>query len=217
MKKTRIRALILDYGGVISKPQNPDNVNNILQILKLDDNDFKNVYQDKRENYDNGQLSGEEYWLNILQHYGLEPNGSEVTDLIQEDIKSWTQINDSMIQFIEESRAKLHKLAIISNMTRDTLAFMNRHFQWLELFDELIFSCEIGINKPDTRIYEACLSRLEISAQECLFVDDSEENVLGAMKSGMNVVHFKFFAQFWQESDKKFYLFNDQSVSQEPV
>jgi hypothetical protein len=33
MGKTKIRALILDYGGVISKPQNPDNVNNILKIL----------------------------------------------------------------------------------------------------------------------------------------------------------------------------------------
>jgi len=103
MGKTRIRALVLDYGGVISKPQNPDNVNNILQILSQDDNDFRNVYQSKRENYDDGQLSGEEYWLSILQHYGLDQNDSKVTNLIQEDVKSWTQINDPMIQFIKES------------------------------------------------------------------------------------------------------------------
>ncbi len=206
MEKTKIRALILDYGGVISQSQNPDNVNNILQILRQDDNDFRNVYQSKRENYDNGQLSGEEYWLSILQHYGFEQNDSKVTNLIQEDVKSWTQINDSMIQFIKESRGKLHKLAIISNMTRDTLAFMKKHFQWLELFDELIFSCEIGKNKPDKRIYEACLSRLEIPPQECLFVDDSVENLHGAMKSGMEVIHFKSFFQFWQELDKNFRL-----------
>jgi putative hydrolase of the HAD superfamily len=181
-------------------------VNNILQILRQDDNDFRNVYQSKRENYDNGQLSGEEYWLSIILHYNLELNDSQVTNLIQEDIKSWTQINDSMIQFIKESRGKLHKLAIISNITRDILAFMKNHFQWLELFDELIYSCEIGKNKPDKRIYEACLSRLEIPPQECLFVDDSVENVLGAMKSGMEVIHFKSFFQFWQELDKNFRL-----------
>jgi len=206
MRQTRIRALVLDYGGVISKPQNPDNVNNILQILRQDDNDFGNVYKSKRENYDNGQLSGEEYWLSILQHYGLEQSDSKVINLIQEDVKSWTQINDSMIQFIKEIRGKLHKLAIISNMTSDTLAFMKKHFQWLELFDELIFSCELGKNKPDTRIYEACLNRLELPPQECLFVDDSVENVHGAMKSGMKVIHFKSFLQFWQELDKNFRL-----------
>ena len=206
MGKTRIRALILDYGGVISKPQNPDNVNNILQILSQDHKDFMDVYRSKRENYDNGQLSGEEYWHSILQHYGLEQDESKVTNLIQEDVKSWTQINDSMIQFIKESRKKLHKLAIISNMTRDCLVFMKKHFQWLGLFDELIFSCEFGKNKPDATIYEACLSGIEIPPQECLFADDSLENVDGAMKSGMKVIHFKSFFQFWQELDKNFYL-----------
>ena len=83
---------------------------------------------------------------------------------------------------------------------------MKNHFQWLELFDELIYSCEIGKNKPDKRIYEACLSRLEIPPQECLFVDDSVENVHGAMKSGMEVIHFKSFFQFRQELDKNFRL-----------
>jgi len=206
MGKTRIRALVLDYGGVISKPQNPDNVNNMLQILSQDHNDFRNVYRSKRGNYDNGQLSGEEYWHSILQHYGLEQNDSKVTKLIQEDIESWTQIDDSMIQFIKKSREKLHKLAIISNMTRDCLVFMKKQFQWLELFDELTFSCEFGKNKPDAKIYEAFLSRIEIPPQECLFADDLIENVDGAMKSGMNVIHFKSFLQFRQELKQNYRL-----------
>jgi putative hydrolase of the HAD superfamily len=206
MKKTRIRALILDYGGVISQPQNPDNVNNILQILRQDVGDFRDIYLRERESYDSDRLSGREYWLNVLRHLGLEPSDSKVNDLIREDIKGWTRINDSMIRFVEENKARLHKLAIISNMTRETLTFMNRHFQWLGLFDELVFSCEIGISKPDAKIYETCLGRLEISPRECLFVDDSEENVLGAIKSGMNVIHFKSFPQFRQELDKSFYL-----------
>jgi epoxide hydrolase-like predicted phosphatase len=206
MGKTRIRAIVLDYGGVLSKPQNPDNVNNMLQILSQDDNEFRKAYQSNRGNYDNGQLSGVEYWHGIIQHFGLEPNDSQVTNLIREDIKSWTQINDPMIQFIKESRGKVHKLAIISNMTIDTLAFMKKHFQWLELFDELIYSCEIGKNKPDQRMYEACLSRLEIPPRECLFVDDLLENVHGAMQSGMAVIHFKSFFQFRQELDKNICL-----------
>ena len=208
MKKTKIRALILDYGGVISQPQNPDNVKNMLQILKQDDHDFRNVYQGERANYDKGQLSGEDYWRNIYRHYDLEPNDTGIAKLIQEDVKSWTHINDSMVRFIKENRGRLHKLAIISNMTRNTLAFMNTHFQWLEYFDELIYSCDVGTNKPDARIYEACLNRLEILPQECLFVDDSEENVLGAMKLDMKVIHFKSFSQFWQELDENFYLTN---------
>lgn len=206
MAKTRIRALVLDYGGVISKPQNPENVSNMLQILNQDENDFRAVYREKRVNYDNGQLSGEEYWHSILQHYGIEQNDSQVTRLIQEDIESWTQIDDLMIQFIIKSREKLHKLAIISNMTRDCLGFMKKHFQWLELFDELTFSCDFGKNKPDAKIYEAFLSRIEIPPQECLFADDLAENVDGAMKSGMNVIHFKSFLKFRQELEQNYHF-----------
>ncbi|MGD8662998.1 MAG: HAD family phosphatase [Desulfobacterales bacterium] len=204
MGKTRIRALVLDYGGVISKPQNPENLSNMLQIINKDESDFRIIYREKRDNYDNGQLSGEEYWHSILQHYGLEQNGSNVTKLIQEDIESWTQINDSMIQFIKESRKKVHTLAIISNMTGDCLAYMKKHFQWLALFDELTFSCEFGKNKPDPKIYQAFLSRIEIPPQGCLFVDDLVENVDGAMKSGMNVIHFKSFLKFRQELEQNY-------------
>lgn len=211
MKKTKIEALILDYGGVISHSQNPDNVKNILQILKQDGYDFRKVYQDTRANYDNGQLSGEEYWHNILRYYGVNANDTEISQLIEEDVKSWTQVNDAMIELIKEIKGKVQKLAFISNMTQDTLVFMKERFNWLDQFDELVFSCEEGINKPDVRIYEACLMRLDISAQDSLFVDDSEENIVGAMKTGMNVIHFKSFTQFCQELDRKFY-FNNKHI-----
>ncbi len=196
MDKTKIRAIILDYGGVISQPQSAENVNNILQSLKQDHDDFEEVYKSQRAQYDSGQVSGEEYWINILQHYGLEPNSFEIAWLIQEDVRSWTHINEPMIQFITESRGKIHKLAMISNMTSDSLAFIKKHCHWLELFDELILSCEIGINKPDRQIYEACLRRLNVCPNECLFVDDSLENVKGAMESGMHAIQFETFSEF---------------------
>lgn len=206
MHKTKIRVLILDYGGVISQPQSSRNVNNILEILNLDFHDFREIYLKQRENYDNGQMSGVEYWISILQHFNLNQNGSEINRLIQEDVKSWTKINDAMIQFIKESRSTIHKLAIISNMTKDNLAFIRTHFQWLDLFDVLIFSCEIGINKPDKKIYEACLHELTVSPNECLYVDDSVENVYGAIKMGMNAYHFKSFPEFTRELDGEFCL-----------
>ena len=209
MEKIGIRALILDYGGVLSEPQNLDPFQEIFQILGTDENSFTGIYYAERKNYDNGQLSGKVYWLKILQYLGLEPNESMVNHLIQADVQSWTQINGSMLCFVEESRSEVEKLAIISNMMRDTLAYMRNHFEWLQIFDDQVYSCEIGINKPDIRIYEYCLHKLDISAQECLFVDDSQKNVLGAMQSGMNVIHYKSFAQFSQEFRKGYYLIGD--------
>jgi putative hydrolase of the HAD superfamily len=206
MGKIRIRALILDYGGVISQPQNPENVTNILHSLEQDHNGFSEVYFRQRGQYDLGQLSGEQYWTDILQHYGLNPDGFDIARLIQEDVKSWTQLHESMIQFITESRSQIHRLAMLSNMTRDTLAFMRKHYSWLELFDELYFSCELGIKKPDREFYETCLRKLELSPNECLFVDDSVKNVKGAVEAGMPAIQFRTFSEFMLELDEKYSL-----------
>ena len=206
MKKIGISALIFDYGGVISKPQNLEHFQEIIRVLGTEENRFLDVYYTFRKDYDNGQLSGKEYWLKILHHFGHEPNETMIDDLIRADVKSWTEINRSMIGFIEESNDRVEKLAIISNMMRDTLAYMKIHYEWLELFDEEIYSCEIGINKPDIRIFEFCLNKLGISPQACLFVDDSQKNVFGAVKSGMNVIQYKSFTQFSQEFNQEYFL-----------
>ena len=205
MGKNKIRALILDFGGVISLPQNSKNLYNILQTSNLEHNDFMKVYLNQRANYDNGQITGKQYWLNILQYYGFESKIPKIPNLIKEDIASWTVINDSMIQFISEIRGKFFKLAIISNMNNDVLEYLRVNFRWFELFDELIFSCEVGINKPNREIYKTCLRELNLSACDCLFVDDSLENVRAAKELDMHAIQFGTMSEFIIEFNGKFY------------
>ena len=204
MEKIEIRALILDYGGVISQPQNRKNVDNILQWLQLDYDGFMQVYYDLRVGYDSGQLSGQGYWGKVLQHYGLDPNGFDLSRIIQEDVNSWTHLNQVMLQYLGENRGRIPKLAMISNMVDDTLVLMRRQYKWLDLFDELVFSCELGVNKPEKEIYEICLQRLMISPGECLFVDDSQRNVNGAVEVGMHAIQFENFTQFLYEFEGRF-------------
>lgn len=206
MNKIKIRALILDYGGVISLPQNPDNVNNILTRLGKECDDFHRVYRSLRPLYDDGQLSGAEYWARVLEHFGIEPDQHLIARIIREDVQSWTHINGPMLQFIQECKTRVHRLAIISNMTRETLIFMRENFSWLDLFDVLTFSCDVGVNKPAREIYGACLGKLDASPGECLFVDDSPENTRGAMGMGMAAIQFTTLAEFAREVDERFCL-----------
>ena len=204
MKPTRIKALILDYGGVISRPQDPEIVETMFHTLGLTHTDFEVIYRKNRAAYDSGQETATEYWLGVLEHFDIEPGRVDIPRLIQQDVESWTRINDSMITFIKEIRRKIYNLSIISNMTEDTLAYIRAGFKWLELFDELIFSCEFGTNKPDVGIYKDCLKKIELSPAECLFVDDSAENIKGAAAVGMHTIHFKSFDTFMATFNEKF-------------
>jgi putative hydrolase of the HAD superfamily len=202
MSKRHVRALILDYGGVLSLPQDADSVQHMAETLNQAHDDFCQVYRAQRAPYDSGLVSGEEYWRGVLEHCGIKADGFDISRLIRHDIQSWTQLNESMLQFVTDHRDSIHQLVILSNMTRETLAFMRRNFCWLELFDVQTYSCEEGCSKPSRRIYEHCLDRLSVPAGDCLFVDDSTENVRGALKVGIPAIQFGNTAQFLSELDQ---------------
>jgi len=204
MSKTKIRALILDYGGVISLPQRSENVNNILQTLNLEHDDFMQVYLSLRGDLDNGQIRAKQFWMNVLGEFGLESKTEYIPYLIQEDIASWTKNNDLVIQFISENRDIFFKTAVISNMPMDVLEYMRSKFNWFELFDVLVFSCEVGVNKPDSEIYKTCLRELNLPASDCLFVDDSLDNVRAAKELEMHAIQFGIFPDFLIEFNNKF-------------
>jgi FMN phosphatase YigB (HAD superfamily) len=56
-------------------------------------------------------------------------------------------------------------------------------------FDALVFSGEVGVAKPDPEVYLIAADRLGLPAVRCAFVDDSTENIRGAVQAGMVGVH----------------------------
>ncbi|MDF5751127.1 HAD family phosphatase [Spongiactinospora sp. TRM90649] len=60
---------------------------------------------------------------------------------------------------------------------------------WDEAFDDIVISGEVGMRKPEPRIFEHALGRLGVSAEECVFVDDVEANVEAAKVLGITGIH----------------------------
>ncbi len=60
-----------------------------------------------------------------------------------------------------------------------------------ELFDDVVISGEVGMRKPEERIFLLATGRLGLTPQECAFVDDVEHNVLAARALGFVAVHHK--------------------------
>ncbi|APU17306.1 MULTISPECIES: HAD-IA family hydrolase [Actinoalloteichus] len=58
-----------------------------------------------------------------------------------------------------------------------------------ELFDTVVVSGEVGLSKPDPRIYRLTAERLGLATTECVFVDDLRSNVAGAVVAGMIGIH----------------------------
>ncbi|MEQ8223375.1 MAG: HAD family phosphatase [Candidatus Eremiobacterota bacterium] len=195
MNKKPVKALIFDYGEVIC-PQDGDIIKEMGSRLMLGEKDFSEIYFRYRLEYDLNNLSPEEYWKKVLHDCNLSMSASEIEELIKIDIKSWLSFDEKMLSFIKEIKYKVAKIAILSNMPSPILEKMEKSFTWLSMFDTIIFSCRVRSVKPEPEIYRMCLSELALKAEDCLFIDDSEKNIAGAEKVGLNTILYTSFDNF---------------------
>ena len=93
------------------------------------------------------------------------------------------------IELIRRLRPR-YRTGVLSNADR-TLIDRLRELAIADLFDDIVVSGEVGVAKPETRIYALAAQRLGLAPDECVFIDDLERNVEAAFEAGMVGVHFR--------------------------
>lgn len=108
---------------------------------------------------------------------------------------SASEMPDQELLDYTESLKPKYKIAILSNANTGTL---DRKFtkEQLAIFDAVVVSAEVGHIKPDSAIYQLVARRLGVSADECVFTDDSEGYCQGARDAGMQAIRYENFSQF---------------------
>ncbi len=105
------------------------------------------------------------------------------------------QPNERLLQYIIELKRRGLKTAILSNTSIGTLQHVFTRDQ-LTLFDELIVSAELHITKPDPRIYQLAVERLNTETNKCFFTDDNAQNVIAAQAVGMQAIQYSTLPEF---------------------
>jgi 2-haloacid dehalogenase len=90
----------------------------------------------------------------------------------------------------------------ITNYHHETFALSKELWPFLNLFDGEVVSGEEKLCKPDARIYEICIERFNLVPQQCVFIDDRQENIDGAIKAGMNGILFESSGQMKTDLEK---------------
>lgn len=95
------------------------------------------------------------------------------------------------VEVLAELRAKSVPCYSITNFSNEKFALTRKRFPFLDTFDGLIVSAHEKLVKPDPAIYQLLLSRYGLSANEGVFIDDSETNVRAAESVGFHTVHVR--------------------------
>lgn len=190
-----LRAVIFDYGMVLTGPPDAAAHDALLRITGLPLERFESLYWADRHAYDEGKLTGIAFWQKLLHDAGLEPVPSIVEELNRWDARMWTTQNPAMFAWQLQLKQRGLRTAILSNMGDAVLENMKREFDWFPRFDVLIWSYQLHMAKPDPAIYLHTLKELGTEPEETLFIDDKQVNVDAARALGMVALPFSHIEQ----------------------
>lgn len=94
-----------------------------------------------------------------------------------------------------------YKIGMLSNSGADWLDELFTTEE-VELFDEIILSCKVGLVKPDPRIFKLCVKRLNVMPSEAVFIDDSVKYCNAAYDVGLKVINYIGFEDMKNRLEK---------------
>lgn len=175
-----IRVVALDLGGVLSWP--PDLYTAPAALLGVDPAAYEAAYWPGRHDLDLGRPPGE-YYADLLKGVGLVPSGGLVDHLAHYDISLWCRLRPTAAELLRELAGREQRLVILSNAPA-TLRDAAEQSDWYPLVERIFISAELGLVKPDHRLYSHVTAELGVGPEEIAFIDDREDNVAGAEAFG---------------------------------
>jgi putative hydrolase of the HAD superfamily len=185
-----VRAVLFDYGLVLTGPPDPAALATMLRVLQADEPSFQAAYWRHRDGYDRGSLSGVAYWRAVASDVCRALDADQLSALIAADTALWTQPNLPMIDWAARLQRAGIKTGILSNLGDEMEAGIRERFGWLRGFAHHTFSHHLGIAKPDAAIYTHAALGLGVKSEEILFVDDKPENIAAARAAGMTAIQY---------------------------
>ena len=188
MNHTR-RGVISDWGGVLTPPL----LDGIQAWLRSDRIDIDHYYEVTRPYFDGslaenpvhalerGEIDTTEFERDLAALLRSTHGGPvRAEGLIQRMFASFEPVH-GMYETLRTARGEGHATALLSNSWGN--GYPKDHFE--ATFDSVVISGEVGMRKPEERIYLHTCQSLGLRPQECVFIDDLEHNVATAESLGM--------------------------------
>lgn len=177
-----MKGLLVDFGGVLTT----DVFQSFREFCEregIDPDTVKRLFREDPEalkllrRLERGEIDEEDF----SKRFGAKM-GVEDTDGLVERMFAGMHPDEAMLDAVRRARMAGVRTGLVSNSWG---AGRYDRSSFDELFDGIVISGEVGLNKPEPEIFEMAADRLGLAASECVFVDDLRENCEGAEGVGM--------------------------------
>jgi putative hydrolase of the HAD superfamily len=143
--------------------------------------------------FEAGKITPENFYLEVKNMLNLKLSYASFVP-IWNDIFFLSPKNRSVFRLVNSLRA-YYKTALLSNINVLHYEYVKKNFPVFGVFDKIFLSFDLGAIKPDKKIYEQVIGRLQVSPQEIFYTDDRAELVESAKSLGIRGTVFTNFQQ----------------------
>lgn len=184
-----IQTIIWDLGGVLLRTEDRQPRAQLAREFKLTYADIDRLVfnSPSARQASRGEITASQHWQNLCEICSWPEDR-----LPELQARFWggDRLDPELIEFIR-SLKPTYTTALLSNNWSDLRQALTTQWQIADAFDEIIISAEVGLVKPDPRIFRLTAAKLGVTPEQALFVDDFIENVQAAQAEGWQAVHFQ--------------------------
>lgn len=171
--------------------------NELCSDLRIEREIFDLYWNEKEKERMTGKISFADSVLYVCEKCGKQIDHSTLSYIMDKRINTksvcFEYVNPDVFQLLGNLKTMGLRLAIISNCSSEEVTVIKQS-KIYTYFDQIVLSYEIGIQKPDSRIYKETANLLGVASNECIFVGDGGSNELaGAKLAGMEAVQAKWY------------------------
>lgn len=181
------KLILFDLGGVVFTNGTKKFINDISARYGISPETALNVLDGEiGTKYREGQIGRDEFWKLVLENLPLK---EPVDDLEKEWIGNYDLISGTK-EIIEKLRGK-YQVMYLSDNVKERVDKLDARFGFISWFDGGIFSHEVGVRKPNPKIYEFALQKGEAKPDEAVFIDDKLKMLEPATVMGIKGLVFE--------------------------
>jgi glucose-1-phosphatase len=184
-----LKAIIFDVGGVLIRTHSRAGREKWAANLGMDPAEFEQfVFSgESGRQAQLGQKTIVAHWRWLGDYFKLDE--ASLTE-IQSDFFAGDALNEQLLEYIKRLRHAGYRTGLLSNFGDNARRLWTEVYPFIEYFDGIVISAEVGLMKPDPRIYHLAAESVGVPVTEALFVDDFGENIEAAKAIGMQTLHF---------------------------
>ena len=185
------KAVVFDFGGVMTATTEPVLVREALQELGIGWEVAQRGYARYRHAYDAGDIALAELYERTWRDGGVTLSEADFRRVLECDRASWLRRNPRTLDWMRALKAEGRRIGILTNMAPDFAPLFLEHYaEYVELADAMVISGLVRMHKPQPQIYALLRERIGLEASRLVFVDDVEENCEAARRAGWNAIRF---------------------------